>query len=315
MAKICTEYKKWVEEKVEKRIDEWVKKTEEKCKKRKWYDPRRWICWLVTTFVKVVRWVVVWVSKWVTYVVCELVGYVVNFLAVVVGLILSIPIIGRLVGLIWHAFIDIVWRFSSVLDIIAGIFGLYLPKKLRVCIIILSDEKRNPMATPTSLQADITKAKQIYKDTCNVKFIVSDIHTLETPAPKRNLDPNCDNEFLGVGALWDDLWIAGTYYENNANVQCFDSAFLRLIGYAAPVVVFIVRDVQGNNKGCSLWITTDYVTVEGKDPVCLAHEVSHACGLWHWGGRTNLANHICGGTKLRGWQVAIVRSSRHVSFL
>ncbi len=309
MAKVCREYKKWVEEKVEKPIEEWVKKTEEKCKKRKWYDPRRWICWLVTTFVKVVRWVVVWVGKWVTYIVCELITNVLNFLAVVVGLVLSIPIIGRLIGLLWRGLIDLFWRIVSVLDIIAGIFGLHLPKKLRVCIIILSDEKRKPMATPASLQPDIDKAKRIYKDTCNVKFIVSDIHTLENPAPKGNLDPNC-----GAGALWDDLWVDGTYYENNANVQCFDNAFLRLIGYAAPVVVFIVRDVK-DNKGCSLGPFADYVTVEGKDPICLAHEVSHACGLWHAGGRTNLANHICGGTKLKGWQVEIVRSSRHVTFL
>lgn len=310
MATVCKDYKKWVEEKIEKPIDDWVEKTEKKCKKRKWYDPRRWLCWLVTTLVKVVRWVVVWVGKWVTYVICEFVTYVVDFLAVVVGLILSIPIIGRLVGLLWHGRLDLFWRVVSVLDIIAGIFGLHLPKKLRVCIIILSDEKQTPMATAASLQADINKAKQIYKDTANIKFIVSDIHTLETPAPKGNLDPRCD-----AGALWDDLWVEGTYFENNANIQCFDSAFLRLIGYAAPVVVFIVRDVKGGNKGCSMGPFTDYVTVEGADPICLAHEVSHACGLWHAGDRTNLANHICGGTKLKGWQVEIVRSSRHVTFL
>jgi hypothetical protein len=310
MAKICSEYKKWVEEKVEKPIDDWVKKTEKQCKKRKWYDPRRWLCWLVTTFVKVVRWVVVWVGKWVTYIFCEVVSFVVNFLAVVVGLILSIPIIGRLVGLLWRGLVDLFWRIVNLPDVIAGIFGLYLPKKLRVCIIILSDEKRNPLATAASLQPDIDKAKRIYKDTCNVNFIVSEIHTLENPAPKGNLDPNCD-----AGALGDDLWVDGTYFENNANVQCFDSAFVRLIGFASPVIVFIVRNVQGDNKGCSLGPFSDYVTVEGADPICLAHEVSHACGLWHSGGETNLANHICGGTKLKGWQVAIVRSSRHVTFI
>lgn len=309
MAKVCKEYKKWVEEKIEKPVDDWVEKTEKKCKKRKWYDPRRWLCWLVTTLVKVVRWVVVWVGKWVTYVLCEVVTGAVNFLAVVVGLILSIPIIGRLIGLIWRGLIDLIWRIIGILDTIAGIFGLHLPKKLRVCIIILSDAKRTPMATKASLKPDIDKAKKIYKDTANIKFIVSDIHTLETPAPEGNLDPQCE-----AGALWDDLWVQGTYYENNANVQCFDSAFLRLIGYAAPVVVFIVRDVAGN-KGCSLGPFADYVTVEGADPICLAHEVSHACGLWHAGDRTNLANHVCGGTKLKGWQVEIVRSSRHVTFL
>ena len=78
MGKECKEFKKWVEEQVEKPIDQWVEKTEKKCKKRKWYDPRRWICWLVTTFVKVVRWVVVTVTKWVTYVVCKIVNVVID---------------------------------------------------------------------------------------------------------------------------------------------------------------------------------------------------------------------------------------------
>lgn len=309
MAKVCNSYKKWVEEKVEKPIDDWVEKTEKKCKKRPWWDPRRWFCWLVTTLVKIVRWVVVWVGKWVAYVVCEVVTFVVNFLSVFIGLILSIPIIGRLIGLIWHFLLDLIWRILGVLDIIAGILGLHLRKKLRVCIVILSDEKGSPMATPESLQPSIDKAKQIYKDAANVRFIVSDIHTLETPAPKGNLDPQCD-----AGALWDDLWVEGTYYENNANVQCFDSAVLHLIGYAAPVVIFVVRDVQGK-KGCSMGPFTDYVTIEGKDPICMAHEVSHACGLWHVEEDSNLANPNCTGTKLHEWQVEIVRSSRHVTFL
>lgn len=310
MAKVCKNYKKWVEEQVEKPIDDWVKRTEEKCKKRPWYDPRRWFCWLVTTFVRIVRWVLVWIGKWITYVVCEFVATVLNFFAVVIGLIFSIPIIGRLLGLIWHGLLDLFWRVVSIFDILAGVFGLHLPKKLRVCVIILTDEKRSPLATVASLQPDLNKAKQIYRDTANIKLIVSAIHTLETPAPKGNLDPRCES-----GALWDDLWVEGTYFENNANIQCFDSAFLHLIGYAAPIVIFIVRDVQGGNKGCSLGPFTDYVTVEGKHPACIAHEVAHACGLWHWGDRTNLANHICGGTKLKGWQVEIVRSSRHVTFL
>ena len=308
MAKVCKNYKKWVQEKIEKPIDDWVEEKEKKCKKRKWYDPRRWLCWFVTTLVKVVRWVVVWVGKWVTYAVCQLVTSVVNFFSVFIGLILSIPILGRLIGLVWHALLDVFWRLVSLLDIIAGALGLHLPKKLRLCVIILSNERRVPVATAESLQPEIERAKRIYKDAANIKLTV-DIHTLETPAPKDNLDPPC-----GVGSLGDDLWVQGTYYENNGNVQCFDSAFLHLIGYAAPVVVFIVRDVEGK-KGCSLGPLTDYVVVEGKDPVCLAHEVSHACGLWHVDDSANLAHRNCGGTQLDEWQVAIVRSSRHVTFL
>ncbi len=80
MAIECVEQQEWIEEEISKPADEWVEKTEKKCKKRHWYDPRRWLCWLVTTFVKVVVWVIVKVGKWVVRTVCKVVGAVVNFI-------------------------------------------------------------------------------------------------------------------------------------------------------------------------------------------------------------------------------------------
>ncbi len=58
MAKVCTQITEWIEEKVSRPVTEWVEERERKCKKLKWYDPRRWLCWVVTNFVKVVRWIV-----------------------------------------------------------------------------------------------------------------------------------------------------------------------------------------------------------------------------------------------------------------
>lgn len=312
MAKACNEYKQWVEERVEKRVDEWVEERRKECKKRKWYDPRGWICWFVTTLVLVVRWVVVWVGKWVTYVVCQVVTFTANFLATFIGLILSIPILGRLLGWLWRIIIlELVWRaVSAIMDLGFAIVGTDPEKKLRLCIVILRDAQRVPMATPESLQPAIEDAGRIFRDVANVKLIVGEIHTIDAPAPESNLDPACE-----PGALWDDLWLPGTYFENNSNVQCFDSALLRLIGFRAPVVVFVVRAIEGK-RGCSIGPLVDYVTIEGADPACLAHEVAHSCGLPHYDAdQRNLANANCGGTTLLGWQRAWLRASRHVTFL
>ncbi len=79
MAIECVETQEWIEEEISKPVEEWVEKSEKKCKKRKWYDPRRWLCWLVLTLVKVVRWVVVKVGKWVVRTVCKIVGAVLGF--------------------------------------------------------------------------------------------------------------------------------------------------------------------------------------------------------------------------------------------
>lgn len=80
MAVECVEVQEWIEEEISKPVDQWVEKTEQKCKKRPWYDPRRWLCWLVTTLVKVVFWVVVKVGKWVVRTVCKVIGAVLGFI-------------------------------------------------------------------------------------------------------------------------------------------------------------------------------------------------------------------------------------------
>jgi len=80
MAIECIETQEWIEEEISKPVDEWVEKTEKKCKKRPWWHPLRWLCWLVTTLVKVIVWVVVKVGKWVVRTVCKVVGTIIDFI-------------------------------------------------------------------------------------------------------------------------------------------------------------------------------------------------------------------------------------------
>lgn len=236
--------------------------------------------------------------------------YVVNVPAFVIGLFFSIPILGRITGLIWRGLIDLFWRIISLPDVILGLLGTYPEKKMRIAVIILTSEGQDVLVKPDKLKESIENAVVTYKEAANVRVIVDKIQTLVAPAPTANLNPSC-----GGSALKDDIGTAGTYYENTINIQCFDSAFQRLIGYAAPVIVFIVQEVKGGDIGCSLGPFTDYVTIEGGKPQCIAHEVAHACGLLHVNDRDNLAAHICGGKKLETWQKALVRSSRHVTYL
>jgi len=90
-----------------------------------------------------------------------------------------------------------------------------------------------------------------------------------------------------------------------------------LIGYGQPLTVFIVRSMSTHN-GCSLGAATDYVTVEAKTLRAtrrlLAHEVAHACGLWHSKNPANLMAPRGPGEELAHWQAAILRTSRHVTF-
>ena len=312
MSTYCQEVQERIEEKIEKPVEEWVEKRRKKCKKRKckkWcLCCNKWFCWIETFLEKVITWVVVTVTKWVTRVVCEVTDGFISLLGVIVGLVLAIPIIGRLIRELWDLIQEIVWRIVGVLGVLADIIGWEWRKQLRICIIILRDEKMNEMATAESLQPAIDAAKNIYDSAANVELIVEGIHTISGEAPGNALDVSC-----GSTAWGEDLWLPGGWFEVTANEECFEGNARRLIGWAAPVVVFVVRDVK-DNLGCSLGPFSDYVTIEGSNPICMAHEIGHACGLWHVSKRTNLMNHICGGRNLKKWQRVILRNSRHVTY-
>lgn len=80
MAQVCTTITEWIETEISKPVEDWVQQQEQKCKKRPWYDPRRWLCWIVTTLVRVIRWIVVTVVTAVITVVCHLVADVLAIL-------------------------------------------------------------------------------------------------------------------------------------------------------------------------------------------------------------------------------------------
>jgi hypothetical protein len=58
MAKICTSVTTWVTKEILDPVDTWVSTQEEKCKKKKWWNPATWFCWFVTFLIKVIIWVV-----------------------------------------------------------------------------------------------------------------------------------------------------------------------------------------------------------------------------------------------------------------
>jgi hypothetical protein len=104
MAIECVETQEWIEEEISKPVEEWVEKTEQKCKKRPWWHPLRWLCWLVTTLVKVVVWVVVKVGKWVVRTVCKVVGAILDWIVkVATGLW---DMVAGIFTLDWRRFLD-----------------------------------------------------------------------------------------------------------------------------------------------------------------------------------------------------------------
>jgi len=123
------------------------------------------------------------------------------------------------------------------------------------------------------------------------------------------LDVHCDRI-----AVWEDLWATGARFHLLGLRLHLRAGLRRLLGYGAPVLVIVVRSIA-QHDGCSLGPLTDYITLAANVPICLAHELGHACNLLHRPDESdNLMHPICGKTELTPWQIALLRASRHVTY-
>ena len=91
MARFCEDFKAWVEEKVEKPIQEKQTKIRQECKKKKckkWcLCCNKWVCWIETFVLWVVRWIIVWIGKWVLYVICRIISALLTLVLTLLNLL------------------------------------------------------------------------------------------------------------------------------------------------------------------------------------------------------------------------------------
>ncbi len=83
----------------------------------------------------------------------------------------------------------------------------------------------------------------------------------------------------GLRAAGEDIWIPGVKFELLTGIKMVYGNFRRLIGYGAPIMIFMVKDYNSSVIGCSMGPLSDYVTVKGGSSSCIAHELAHACNL------------------------------------
>ena len=193
----------------------------------------------------------------------------------------------------------------------AYFLGFSPTKKIRLQVKIFRDEQGVPVADEAATAESIATATQIFAELLNVRVIMLDppVVTLPDPAPTAALSVHCDAD-----GWKEDFAEAGRYFRTHMA----KTAVSTLTGYAAPVTVFIVREMA-IKAGCSLGPLANYVTVVGKvlnkaNARILAHEVGHACLLLHSPDENNLM-YPRPGHHLEPWQAAMARNSRHVTYL
>lgn len=197
---------------------------------------------------------------------------------------------------------ETVKRVLALPDFAGHMAGIQPYKGLRVQVVILRDEAGRPLAEPIEVTPSLDEARRIMSEGAHVRLVPAGerVITVPEPSPKEALDVHCND-----GAWQEDFGAAGTYFRR----------------YSMPgngVTVFIVRNIS-DKGGCSLGPLADYVTLRA-DMLSrarhrlLAHEVGHACGLWHSKVKANLMFPRGPGAVLTRWQAAILRTSRHVTY-
>ncbi|HKJ28413.1 MAG TPA: hypothetical protein VJ965_12295 [Anaerolineales bacterium] len=246
-----------------------------------------------------------------------------NGLASVVDFIFCIPVLGRVLKWLWNSILTLI---QVILGLLENAMGYKPIKKLRFGVLILKDEEGNLLTTPDAVYAEVARTQEILAQ-AKVEIIPAFppvkmlpeggtlpesgrwIRTARNPSPGRMLDVGCDGS-----AMIQDLMMPGLHYQMNTIRTFFSTAFRRVFGLGAPITVFIVRDIKGK-AGCSIGWLGDYVTLQHNFPLCMAHEIGHACNLLHSENPENLMYpKSCKPSTLTTWQIILLRSSRHVSY-
>jgi hypothetical protein len=286
-----------------------------------------WVCTAFTWICTAATWIANWVCHGValiTTIICiasETVQIALGVVGLFIKAIFAIPVVGAIIKQIVNTVTTIVIGVvSTIIEVgICGILGICLPKKLRLCVIITHDG-REPVATNADVQPMIDRAVQIFKDEADV-----DIYAyIDSGAATANVNPACD--FDG----WvQDFGLTGSQLELAAALHCqsysFASVLGNSLGIGSPIHAFAVRDVQGDTtNGCSLALLTTYVVFEGRaaEHRCggathLAHEMGHACNLWHIDSSEHLMYKSCvwpGRSKLYEFQKQMIRGSKYVTY-
>ena len=205
---------------------------------------------------------------------------------------------------------EILNRTLKFPEFLLALVGVQFRKRLLLRIVVLRDERGTPLIGNEEVIPAFEETRRIFARMADITVEPAEWRVVTAPvaSPRWALDVRCTD-----GAWRDDLGDAGAFFRSLMATTTAGT----LIGYGAPITVFVVRSISTHN-GCSLGVAADYVTVEAKTLKgtrrLLIHEVAHACGLWHSGRPNNLMIAKGPGEELTVWQAAVLRTSRHVTY-
>jgi len=209
---------------------------------------------------------------------------------------------------------SVLWVTLSLPEVLLALTGIRPAKTLRVIVIVQRDESGLAVASDEAVATQLAWAGEAFSKAANVRLL-GQVVTEDLASTSLTLDVRG----FGDGAVADNFGRPGAAFRlKTLGLGPCGAPLRRLTGYGAPVVLFAVRGfVCGHMNGASFGVTADHaLVVFGCNPATLAHEVGHSCMLLHRGDPGNLMHPSWPrGASLTRWQAAVLRASRHVTYL
>ncbi len=234
-----------------------------------------------------------------------------------------VPLLGSVLFYALSLSAAVVWRALALPLLVLTRAGLRVDRRLAVRALVLTKEG-DPVADIEGVGERLGEASAILQKQAGVRLApirfardvrpaLPLVEAARSAASKPALIASCD-----LTALRDDLlrrggagWCRRLIF---ADVwRCYFGGARRLLFFGRPLYVFVVQQVKGMS-GCSLGPLADYVVV-GADcgGMTMAHEIAHACGLWHVRDEANLMKHIHSKDRMTPLQAAVLSTSEHVT--
>ncbi|HVW66344.1 MAG TPA: matrixin family metalloprotease [Candidatus Peribacteraceae bacterium] len=198
----------------------------------------KWVTTVLTTLQTVWNWICNTVIQTIITIITQIVSfliYITHIICIIINIIIGIP-----------AFLLCLLRLNP-------------PKKLRVCIKILTDENGNSAVTPAAIKANIARMMMAYRE-CNIEVIILGTEYIVKPEYLSSTDSSPSS----ICSAWH-LWFTQ-----------------RACWCCNQVTVFVVDQIIGAG-GLTFW-GDSWCRVDqdcnGDDSV-MAHEVGHLLNLWH----------------------------------
>ena len=201
-----------------------------------------------------------------------------DWLALPVLAVLVLPVAGGILRLLHDATAELFWRAIRLPWLVASLCGFEARKTLRLRFIVLTaGRSRNLTAAPVAdeqrIRPAFEAAKAAMRDRHGIDFLLAGIATAPLLSPAASQFPQ-----RGARAVAADCGWVGSYYQLATLVRGRRGSFRRMIGYGAPLTVFVARHAQEGTPRVGVLAARDYIVLPENHLASLPQAISQACG-------------------------------------